>query len=197
MIPQIVDYINSQLRVKNLAADRFANAVFNAIGITQLRSNTSGQYDALPFIFKDGKIHEIAPADSNVLTLWHKNLGALYTPNKQQYGDKNDIIVRTLQLSILVICNLNRILMTAEELELLISDALPTAIPKTLMESLRLTSCVISHQGSNFNSSELYLREFRTPEYKLKPHHQMLEVRYRIECTFRQGCINTCEDCPQ
>lgn len=195
MIAQIVDYVNTTLRAGGLSADRFANASINGIAFSQLRDNGQGQYDALPVLLKDGRLQDVAVTDLHEITLWHKNQGSIPAPNKQQYGDANNILVRSVQMAMLVVCNLVRMKMNAEDIDLLIIDSFPSQLPKTMINSLKISTCVITLQGTNFNSAELYLREFRTSEYKLKPHHQMLEVRYKIECTFRQGCINTCNDC--
>jgi hypothetical protein len=188
MIHAIVEYINLQLRARALEDARFANAVLHPVASPQQRGSGANM-DQVPAYFINGATEYITPNDLHPVTLWHSNLGITYPPSPLTSMGGNLDFVRTFSMAMLVIANRDRIKIAAEDLELLLIEALPATMPKADLPSLKVKILNIRHQVSSFKTAELYQREFRSPKNLLKPQHVMLEVRYQIEATYTKGCL--------
>ena len=191
---KIVKNINASLRATSFSDKRFAS--FEANGIVKLLpiQNKTGGYDYRPAELTDsGEGKLLAPDDTKVLQIYHKVNGIEYSLQRERHGNGNENIIRKANMSMMVFALRNKIKLSEEMLDLFILKGVPDKFNKTVLQELNISDCSIKHASTDFNSVQLFQREYGNKTYYLKPEHLFFEVKYQIECRMKKSCINTCE----
>ncbi len=193
-LSEIVKIINAIL-----IASAFNTATFQKtklFGITKTipyKEKTAGSFELLPTeLDLEGNGTKVIPDDNNPLQIYHKINSITTVPDKQQYGNANDKVIRTSQLSMIVWAQMDKIKMTETQLDQLLLSVFPNKLLKADLTRLQLTDAVINMASTDFNSMQIFAREYATKQYYFNPKHLFFEVKYSIECKLSKKCIKTC-----
>lgn len=191
----IVKIINDSLKTKSFSDKRFQKVA--AFGISKsLPYKKNDVFEFIPTEIDDnGEAKVLFPDDKNPIQFYHKVNSIAYSLQKEQHGNGNDSIVRVAQMSLVVFAQRNKIKLSEEVLDLYIAKGLPSKLTVVQKQELKLNDCTITQVTTDFNSVQLFAREYNTKQYYLKPEHLFFEVKYQIECKLNKSCINTCETC--
>lgn len=152
-----------------------------------------GSYELIPTeLDLSGEGKKLIPDDKNPIQIYHKVNSIATVPDKAQYGNSNDKIIRTAQMSMIVWAQSNKIKMMDNELDQLMLSVFPNKIATADLARLQLNACTINYNSSDFNSMPIFAREYATKKYYLNPQHLFFEVKYSIECRLNKSCIKTC-----
>lgn len=198
MLNCIVEIINSSLKEKAFNDKRFQKvAAYKVSKSLPYKSEDSGQgYSYLPTEINDkGDGVALTPDDRFPVMVYHKMYSTANSNAPSQYGNSNDIVRRTFQMSMIIFAQRDKIKMSEDLLELNIIYGMPSKLSKTQLADLKLRNVTITLGSTDFNSLSLFLREYNTKKYYLKPSYLFFEMRYTIECDVHKACINTCKTC--
>jgi len=196
-VKKIVQIINTQLNAAAFSDKRFQIAQLFDIAKSVPTKNKDKALEILPCIIDDatGEGKYLYPDDKHPVQVYHKMNSVSVVPDKVQYGNRNDIIVRTASMSMIVFGMRTKLQLSDQDLELIISASLINKLSKAQLADLTLKDCTIQHTATDFNSLGVYQKEYSTKEYYLKPTHLFFEMKYTIECKLDKSCINTCSTC--
>lgn len=190
-IKPIVNAINEHLKSVALADACFTGTKFS--GITEaINKRSTDMAETVPCeTTNDGEGFPIYPDDSFPLQIYHKILGSVIRVNPNlQYGRTEDVLTRTVSLSMVAISQRAKTKLSAEELDLLLLYGMPYGLDKQSIKNLNLKSCNINVLGTDFDSQAIYSREWPSAGKPLSPDLVILEIKYQIGCTFNRKCIN-------
>jgi hypothetical protein len=182
---QIADIINASVKAV-LKDARFVGAQYS--GITVLLPEGNIIQPCTTDDSGDAKI--VGINNTHPLQAYHRNNGSSFSiaPDKQ-FGDgvtRNQIT----SMSLFVIAQRSRIKMTPEDLLLLVASGIPGELTQAQRETLKLKGCTISLQSVDVNAQNIFKREYQIQK-PLDPQVIMFELKYQIECSFSNACINT------
>ena len=153
-------------------------------------------------VTKDGEYKYIGIDDAFPIMFYHRSNGSTITNDKISFGGgitdtlgnnniyaNSDLIERT-DLSLMVFAQLKKIKMTITELKDVIYAIIPGNVDKVSCSNIGIKSAFINLSGANFNSNEIYLKEYKTTK-KLNPNFLLIEIKYNIESRFKKSCIKT------
>lgn len=189
----IVAIINETLRTTVLKDKRFMKA--KLFEIARVMPVKKGEiFELVPGIINEnGEITKVYPDDKNVIQVYHKINSSSVSVDKAQYGNGNTRLVRTANMSMIIFGLRSTIKRTEDEMDLFISASLPSKLTKQQLIDNELKDCSINHTNTDFNSLQIYSREYNSKQYYLNSSHLFFEMKYTIECKFDKSCINTCE----
>lgn len=193
-LSEIVKLINIALLTLAFNVEpRQKAALFGISKSLPYKLTTGGTYELIPTqLDLLGEAKKLIPDDINPVQIYHKVNSVITVPDKQQYGNTNDKIIRTAQLSMIVWAQSDKIKLFDFELDELMLSIFPNKIATADLTRLQLTGCTINYNSTDFNSMAIFAREYATKKYYLKPQHLFFEVKYSIECRLNKSCIKTC-----
>lgn len=194
-INQILEFINQELKNGSLNKEKLQPAKFHGLSTVITRSNkgkTPDKLETLPAMIDEAGKVELITLDSKLaLQVYHKLLGKAYSYEKKSYGDS--YLTRCVSdMTMIVITNCELTKSAKEVLEPVILFGLPQRLSVALIADLKLNSCLITPVSSNMNHPEIYRQEYPKADYALNENLSMFSIRYKIETTFSQACIDAC-----
>lgn len=191
----VVKIINDTLKATAFNDQRYSAPAMFLI-TKSLPYQAAAGFEYIPSVVdNNGEATRVNPDDRNVIQVYHKVNSIANFYSKQQFGNENENIVRTAQMSMIVFGQRNKIKLSDHDLDFNILASFPNKLAKAQLAELKIQDCVISYGSADFNSLQLYSREYNTKSYYLKPNHLFFEVKYTIECRLNKACINTCTEC--
>jgi hypothetical protein len=191
---QIASYINDQLRAGSLNKKKLQPANYLGISTIVGRKKNAAQKDLeqLPAIVaSNGKATVITPDDKYAIQIYHKLLTNVYSYEKKSYGDDHDIKSST-EVSMVVIANSKLTGVTTDVLEPVVLFGIPQHLSDALMAELKLNKCLITPIASNMDAISVFKQEFPQSAHFLNTQMSMFLIRYKIEMTFSQSCVEKC-----
>lgn len=195
----IIKHINDVLLDKLFIKEKFAGSKLFGIAETDYKKEDVLGTDKTVFVSVPCSVDDngyslpIYPDDNFPVILFHKfSTGAYKTDAKLQHGRNNIIRYRLVNVSLIVLAMREKIKMNYADLEFLISSAMPLTISKDQLTKLALKNCSINVLASDFNSHDIYRREWPDAETPLAPGNMVFEINYQIGYTFDKDCINSC-----
>ncbi len=193
-LSEIVKLINAALLTLAFNTEsRQKSALYGISKTLPYKQKADTTYELIPTLLDlDGDGKKLIPDDNNSIQIYHKINSTASIPDKVQYGNTNDKIIRTTQMSMIVWAQSNKINMFDNELDQLMLSVFPNKIAKDKLNEMKLTDCTINYNSTDFNSMAIFMREYATKQYYLNPQHLLFEVKYSIECRLNKSCIKTC-----
>lgn len=194
-ISNIVDWINVQLKANALKDARFQLGTLN--GLAQLIPYSEAGKDTItkfsPAIPGTKKL--IVPEDKQSIIAYHRLIRNSYSTAQQsaQFGNGNSLTACISDMLMIVMADSERLKLSQPELEALIVQGLPQAMPKADKEPLQLINVLVSNYESNFETIQIYNQEYRGVVFNAVPSFFMIGIKYRIEATFKKGCFQICD----
>lgn len=188
MIKQVVCFINDKLKCGLGLND----ADFFGLSEYMLQTFESKDVRVPGVVDENGDLSYVGFDDVNQFRCYHRISAPIVygLDPKGAAGSSRGHIVRTTQLSLIVMAS-RKLKITPEELEHKVTTLMPLQAEKALIESLNFRSIKITHINSDLDGYAVFQREFSMPQNRLK-NIMILEVKYKIECVYKDGCINTC-----
>lgn len=186
---KIIDLINKSIADNALADQRFASKKINGIAITY---ESDGGQGFGPY-HSPGVLDEanwVGFDDVHSVQIYHKNNGAngRIDPNKQT-GNENNIITKTYNMSMIVMAIINRVQLSAEELDNLILSGIPSVLDNQTLKDFNLKGCSINYVATNYNARDIIMREYKGQNITVSTERIVFELKYTVECTFDKTCI--------
>ena len=190
---QITEYINDVLKEGSLKSAKLQPAKYDGIATNISRKkDKAAKLEVIPAIVEGGIIKSlIAPDHKLALHLYHKVISNVYSYNKKSYGDSYDIKCIT-DMNLVVIFNTKLTGRAQEVLEPVVIFGLPQRLSTALTADLQIGRCVITPLSSNMDAMIVFKTEFPHHELFLNESMSMFSIKYKIEMTFSQACVDAC-----
>jgi hypothetical protein len=201
----IIDIINTRLLATTLSDGRFANGSVNGIAYDAMQSDSSGTriYPVvLPVIAGhtdiSGNTVRVSPDDTYPIQIYHKILNKSYQVKPSSVGSRSNVVSEKTDVKMVVAGWTNRLCLTQEDLEALITSDFPDQIDPSLYVPLKLQNLVVTLQSSVLDRAQVYAGEYKGIPYQVKPEQILFAIRYQIESTYKKGCfiITDCQSQP-
>ena len=188
MIKEVVCFIDEKISC-GLALD---SAQFKGLAEYMLQTFNEKDVRVPGVIDANGELTYVGFDDVDSFRCYHRISApiAYGLDPKGATGNSRGHIVRTVQMSLFVMAS-RKLNLLSEELEQKITTLLPMEAESTLVESLKYRSMKIIHINSDLDGYTVFQKEFNMPANRLK-NIMLFEVKYKIECVYKDGCINTC-----
>ncbi len=193
---QIISFINEDLKAGSLNKEKLQPAMFYGLSSVVTR-NTKGtkepsKLELLPAIVDaNGKDTPITLNSKLALQVYHKLNSKTYSVEKKSYGDEYNIKC-TSDLSMVVITNSKITGKTKDVLEPLLIFGMPQKLSTALFADLKISTCLITPVSSNMDALAVYKQEYPQSDYYLTEQMSMFLIRYKIELSFSQHCVEQC-----
>ena len=193
---EITEFINQSLKAGSLNKAKLQPAKYHGITTVVARKKTAtqgkGTLELFPAIVTaDGKATPITPDSKCALQVYHKLLTNVYSYEKKSYGDAYDI-KSSSELAMVVISNSKMIGKAKDVLEPVVLFGIPQKISIALLAELKINKCLITPLASSMDHVQIFRQEFPQSEYFLNEQMSMFLIRYKIEMTFSQTCVDHC-----
>lgn len=168
----------------NKSLDLPGNGDIHGLGQTVLRKN-----DKLPAIVKrSGEAVYVGIDDNYSIRLYHKiNAMATRIVPKTGVGRSPGSIANSYSMLMIVFMNRRKVNLFADELVLLIQSQFPDSLTLEPYQSIN-----IFFNSVILNDVQVYTQEYTTEEYRLAPEHNLFQINYTLEATFKKDCFITC-----
>lgn len=184
-IHNIVESLNESLS-ELFGSKRFIGSKIHTVAVTVLTKNG----EKMPVIIdKKGEGHYVGIDDRFPVRLYHK-FNTMNTKVDQKTGMGRGIgdIINTYSLSMIVFLNRKRACLMPDEFLLLIQSNFPDFLKLEPYSSIK-----ILFTNAILNDMQVYNQEYLIPE-KLLPEHNLFQINYTVETSFRKGCFNKCPE---
>lgn len=192
---QITQFINDTLKAGSLNKKKLQPAKFYGLStqiFKSVKDKNVNNVEPLPAIVEgNGSITPIAPDDKYSLQVYHKNLGKTYSYEKKSYGD-GYLIKAASDMQMIVITNSKISGKAKEVLEPVFIFGMPQRLSQELITGLGINSCLITPISSNMDAMQVFKQEYPKSNLFLTHQMSMFLIRYKIELTFSQECIDQC-----
>lgn len=189
----IAGIINQTLKGSSLNKKQFQPGSYNGLASIIGRKNAKGDLELIPGILDgSGNYTPVIPDQKFNLVIYHKLLTNEYGYDKKNsYGEAYDVRC-TSQMMMVVWGDGKKIGITAEQLEAMIVFGMPQMLSSIDRQNLGLKTCMISPISTNMDRLQVFRQEYQQVEFFLKPNDALFLVRYKIETSFGQSCIDLC-----
>ncbi|MEO9145082.1 MAG: hypothetical protein ABI237_05945 [Ginsengibacter sp.] len=195
---QITEFINDVLKAGSLNKAKLQPAKYYGIATSFARKKDTGVsgkpmvIEMLPAILEAGTIKNFITADSKVaLQIYHKVISNVYSYEKKSYGDNYDIKCST-DMNMVALFNSKQTGSAKEVLEPVILFGMPQKLSNALIADLKIIKCLITPVSSNMDPLSVFKQEYPQADFILNENTSMFSIRYRIEMTFSQACVDNC-----
>jgi len=195
-LDQITQFINGELKAGSLKNKKLQPAKFFGIASIVHRSvngtKDPNKIEAIPGIISAaGSITPLTPDDKTAIQVYHKLISNVYSLEKKGFGDRHDL-KSVSELAMLVFTNSKLTGKVKESLEPLFVFGMPQKLSTALLADLKINNCLITILSSNMDQLQVFRQEFPQSAYFLNDQMGMFLIRYKIEMTFNQVCVDQC-----
>lgn len=189
----LISIINDHLTTNCLCDPRFAAGMIGGVAYDATRRdddhNTIVQYPVLSTLSGEGT--DISINDTYPITIYHKIISKSYTPkNNGNFGDRQNEVTEKTDIKMVVAGWTNRLSLTQEDLEALITSNFPDSIKPALYAPYNLMRVAATLQNSTLSKEQVFKEEYKGISYDLKPEQILFSVRYQIESDYKKGCFS-------
>ena len=185
----IIDIINTQIMTDTLCDVRFVGASVSGIAYDGTEMDSTGTR-VFPVVYDlTGTGTKINPDDTYPIQIYHKILNKTYQVKPSSVGSKANVVSEKTDVKMIVAGWTNRLQLTQEDLEALITSNFPDQISPSLYTPLRLQNLVVTLQSSVLDRAQVYAGEYRGIPYQVRPEQILFSIRYQIESTYKKGCF--------
>jgi hypothetical protein len=185
----IIDIINTQIRTHTLCDARFANASINGIAYegTEMQGTSARTFPVVNDLSGNGI--KVNPDDTYPIQIYHKILNKTYQIKPSSVGDRANMVSEKTDVKMVVAGWTNRLSMTQEDLEALLTSNFPDQIAPALYTPLKLHNLVVTLQSSVLDRAQVFREEYRGLPYQVRPEQILFSIRYQIESSYKKGCF--------
>lgn len=159
------------------------------LGLTELIEDSSGLTTPAEHDLSGDAIYA-GYDDVHSIRIYSRLIASNYTYLTEGYGS-NRLTNQVSSLIMMVAFKIKTIRAFADNLEAVIVSAFPSGITQQRKIDLGLKSCGFTVTGSTHDTRALFAREFKGHHYTPDTNMKMFEIRYQVECSWGQNCINT------
>ena len=193
----LISIINQQIQDRCLCDTRFAAGMIGGIAYDATRrdddKNSFVQYPVLTGLSGDGT--DISINDTYPITIYHRILSRSYVPKSNgSFGDRQNEVTEKTDVKMVVAGWTNRLSLSQEDLEALITSNFPDSIAPSLYAPYKLMRMAAILQSSTLSREQVFKEEYKGIPYDLKPEQILFSIRYQIETDYKKGCF-TLLDC--
>ncbi len=195
LVDEIVSSLNNLFKAD---LKQHGNVFIGGVAEHTARQTDENKLEWIPCIVDhDGNAQYMGLDDVYDIQIYHKCLSETFKPSSKQYGDLNSNQSGSAIVHMVVAGMRNKVRMSPRSLADRISSLFPSDIINIKNNSTNKTiiKASIKHTKTNYNSFEIYSREYRNTEYFLKPETILFEMVYSIESEFNRSCFNICKPC--
>ena len=137
---------------------------------------------------------DISISDTYPITLYHRIGTKTYTAKPAgSYGNRQNEVTEKTDVKLVVAAWSNRISLSQEDLEALITSNFPDTIAADQYAGYQLSRVAAVLQGSNLNREQVWKEEYKGIPYDLKPEQILFSIKYQIEADYKKGCFKLLE----
>jgi hypothetical protein len=191
---EITQFINDTLKAGSLNNEKLQPAKFFGISsvVARKKDAAPNSLELLPAIVDAfGKANPITPDSKCAIQIYHKLFSNAYSYVKKSYGDSYDIKCSS-DLAMIVFSNSKITGKTKDVLEPVVLFGIPQKLSTALLADLKILNCLITPVSSNMDHVQVFRQEFPNSDYFLNEQVSMFLIRYKIETTFNQACVDHC-----
>lgn len=192
----LIQIVNDHLSMHCLCDARFSNGLIAGIAQDATRRdddrNAVVQYPVL--VDLNGEGTDISISDTYPITLYHRIGAKTYTAKPAgSYGNRQNEVTEKTDVKLIVAAWSNRISLSQEDLEALITSNFPDTISADQYAGYQLSRVAAVLQGSNLNREQVWKEEYKGIPYDLKPEQILFSIKYQIEADYKKGCFKLLE----
>lgn len=188
-----IDYLNEVLNSK-ISASKFPSKKLFGVADFILKYDDD-KPKKVPAVKKGDEYEGVVFDDVYNLMLFHKIRTSQVLPNIKERAYGNEEVsengTRVTNVSLIAFLNSKIVNATQEQFANSIMAIFPSSIPKAQLIT-GVSSVKYSVMALDFETINIFRREYDGLEYDLKNDIVMVEVKYKIECAFNKSCINNC-----
>jgi len=145
-------------------------------------------------IDEKGEVTNCFLQDKTPLSYYHRTSRSTFdTIEREGYGDKDDRVRETTEVD-LVVYGVD-LKITSYKLADIFVAAIPSYLDTQTCESLNVSDCRIDILNYEIDPSVVWREETTEPSVRAGLNKALIKVRYRIQCTYRRGCVPICDEC--
>lgn len=183
-----IELINNSIK-SSLNDTRFAGTYWGGIAKDVYRKSEGKESVHPGAIGVDGKEYYYGIDDKYPMIVYHKILTNSYAYAERQFGEQGKHRIVRSNVKMVIASFQNRIRLTANQLEAVISVNFPATVSTT---DLNIETRIIL-DGSDMRQRKVFNEEYQGIEYFLGVEHILFSISYTIETNYKQGCIDICE----
>lgn len=145
------------------------------------------------YVDNHGEMRYLGPDDDQDIIIYHKVNTIRFGKTGTAWGNGKQLEQHVAQMSMIVFGRRDKILMTADELAVMVQSVFPERLTNEALSNLNFKSVSFKATDVNINSLQVFAEEFPSTEYFLKPEQFLFRFNYLIESIFLKGCFKTCE----
>ncbi|MBS1624566.1 MAG: hypothetical protein JST83_11135 [Bacteroidetes bacterium] len=192
----LIQIINDHLSAHCLCDARFSTGLMAGIAHDATRRdddrNAIVQYPVL--VDLNGEGTDISISDTYPITIYHRIGSKTYTTKPAgSYGNRQNEVTEKTDVKLVVAAWSNRISLSQEDLEALITSNFPDTIAADQYAGYQLSRVAAVLQGSNLNREQVWKEEYKGIPYDLKPEQILFSIKYQIEADYKKGCFKLLE----
>lgn len=191
---EITGFINQTLKAGSLNKKVLQPAIYYGLSSVVMRKANATQKtpEQLPAIVTaDGKVNAITPDSKIAIQVYHRLVSNVYGAVKKSYGNSYDLRCSS-EVAMVVIVNSKLTGKTKDVLEPVILFGMPQGLSAAMLAELKIISCLITPLSSNMDQTAVFKQEFPQADYFLTTNMSMFSIRYKIDMTFSQACVDHC-----
>lgn len=193
-INQVIQFIDAELKAGCLNNSKLQPVKFHGLSTVVARAKKGNKQDLelLPgTVNSSGLASVITPDSKSPMQLYHKMISNAYSLDKKGFGDLHNMKSVT-EMMMAVFTNSKLTGKAKENLEPVVIFGIPQKLSAALLAETQISNCLITVISSNMDHVALFRQEYPQSEYFLNEAVSMFSIRYRIDMTFSQSCVNSC-----
>lgn len=189
----ISNQIDAALKAGSLNNDKMQPVKFYGLTTTIARKKeAAGAIEILPAVISsDGATALISPDSKFALQIYHKLFSNQYSYVKKSHGDAYEMKCSS-ELAMVVFVNTKLTGKTKTVLEPVLVFSIPQKLSPAVLADLKINTCLITPLSSNMDTMQVFKQEYPQADYFLNQQMDMFLIRYRVEITFNQACVDNC-----
>jgi hypothetical protein len=192
-IENIVDYINATLKAGSLKDKRFQTGKFLGLTTIVAKRKADKSLAIYPGIVNtQGEFTTVEPNDKFPIVVYHKVLSSGYGYEKDNSYGNTSLIKSQTEMSMIVWGDSNKLKLSASRLEAVFLTGFPQRLSEQARKDLGLRMCLFTPLSSDMDQLRVFRGEYQNVDYFLKPQHSFFQIRYRVDMSFDQGCLDAC-----
>lgn len=144
-------------------------------------------------VSKSGEITNCFLDDNYAVSWYHRNQKGVYDNIENNFGNRQDKVQETNEISLVIYTNTDKIKLSTETLKDVFISAVPSVLSKSVCESIDIFSCEIAPIAHELDSFLVFKEESNNDNVRVGVQHGLILIRYSIKSTYRRGCTVICE----
>ncbi len=193
-LDKIVEAVNQG--IINTSLNGIPPAMIKAYGISEtmldVRENDKSEAITIRYpsiIDNDGEVTMLNPDDGYAIMIYHKAesiVNGIVT--KSSYGDSQGNLLETANMSLMLMAFRNKVRRPAWWFEAAVKDQMRETMTLRSAQNVFLQRSSLKIGNSSFDKLSLLQREYSEIELNY-PNLIVIEIKYRIESTWKKGCF--------